>query len=65
MGDPLSVAVSVVGLITISAQIAGMAKDLFGKVKDAPKTMMQVKEEVESMQQIFCQVQVLFYGSGT
>jgi len=33
MGDPLSVAGSVAGLITISAQIVGMAKDLFGKVK--------------------------------
>ena len=36
MGDPLSIAASVAGLITISAQIVGMAKELFGKVKDAP-----------------------------
>jgi len=54
MGDPLSIAASIVSLITISAQIVGMAKDLFGKVKDEPETMMQVKEEVESMQHIFC-----------
>jgi len=65
MGDPLSIAASVAGLITISAQIVGMAKDLFGKVKDAPETMVQVREEVESMQPIFCQVQLLLIGTGS
>jgi len=65
MGDPLSIAASVAGLITISAQIVGMAKDLFGKVKDAPETMMQVREEVESMQPIFSQVQLLLNGAGS
>ena len=64
MGDPLSIAGSVAGLITISAQIVGMAKEVFGKVKDAPETMMRVREEVESMQPIFCQVQLLLNGSG-
>ena len=62
MVDPLSIAASVAGLITISAQIVGMAKDLFGKVKDAPETMMRVREEVESMQPIFSQVQLLLNG---
>ena len=64
MGDPLSIAASVAGLITISAQIVGMAKEVFGKVKDAPETMMQMREEVESMQPIFSQVQLLLNGSG-
>ncbi|KAF8455167.1 ankyrin repeat-containing domain protein [Terfezia claveryi] len=65
MGDPLSIAASVAGLITISAQIVGMANELFDKVKDAPETMMRVREEVESMQPIFCQVQLLLNGSGS
>jgi len=64
MGDPLSIAASVAGLITISAQIVGMAKEVFGKVKDAPETMMQMREEVESMQPIFSQVQLLLNSSG-
>jgi len=65
MGDPLSIAASIAGLITISAQIVRMAKELFDTVKDAPKTMMRVREEVESMQPIFCQVQLLLNGTGT
>jgi len=65
MSEPLSIAASVAGLITISAQIVGMAKDLFDKVKDAPETMMRVREEVESMQPIFCQVHLLLNGSGS
>ena len=63
MGDPLSIAASIAGLITISAQIVGIAKELFDKVKDAPETMMRVREEVESMQPIFCQVHLLLHGS--
>ena len=65
MGDPLSIAASIVGLITISAQIVGMAKDLLDKVKDAPGTMIRVREEVESMQPIFHQVQLLLIGTGS
>ena len=64
MGDPLSIAASIAGLIVISAQIVGMAKELFDKVKDAPETMMQVRQEVESMQPIFGQVRRLLNGSG-
>jgi len=65
MSDPLSIAGSVAGLITISAQIVGMAKELFDKVKDAPETVVRVREEVESMQPIFCQVQLLLNGAGS
>jgi len=65
MADPLSIAASIVGLITISAQIVGVAKEVFEKVKDAPETMMRVREEVESMQPIFCQVHLLLNGSGS
>ncbi|RPB24975.1 hypothetical protein L211DRAFT_132337 [Terfezia boudieri ATCC MYA-4762] len=65
MGDALSIAASVSGLITISAQIVGMAKELVDKVKDAPETMMRVREEVESMQPIFYQVQLLLNGDGS
>ena len=62
IGDPLSI---VAGLIAISARIAGMIKELFDKVKDVPEPMMQVREEVESMQPIFCHIQLLLNGSGS
>ena len=65
MSDPLSITASIAGLITISAQIVGIAKELFDKVKDAPQTMMRVREEVESMQPIFHQVQLLLIGTST
>ncbi|KAF8455163.1 hypothetical protein BGX38DRAFT_1169372, partial [Terfezia claveryi] len=67
MGEPLSIAASIAGLITISVQIVGMAKELFDKVKDAPETIVRVREEVEIMQPIFCQIQQLLLngiGSG-
>ena len=50
MSDPLSIAVSVAGPITISSQIVGMAKELFDRVKGVPETMVRVGEEVENMQ---------------
>ena len=59
MNDPLSISASVAGLITISAQIVGLARELFDRVKDAPETMVRVREEIESMQPMFCQVQLL------
>jgi len=65
MGDPLSIATSVAGLISISVQIIRIAKDLFDKVNDAPETMMRVKEELESMQPIFYQVHSLLSGTGS
>ena len=65
MADPLSIAASIAGLITLSAQIVGIAKELFDKVKDAPESMVRVREEVESMQPIFCQVHLLLNGSGS
>jgi len=65
MVDPLSIAGSVAGLLTISSQIVGMAKELFDKVKDAPETMMRVREEVESMQPIFFQVQLFLRGGSS
>jgi len=65
MGEPLSIAASIAGLINISAQVVGIAKELYDKVKDAPETMMRVREEVESMQPIFCQVHLLLNGSGS
>jgi len=65
MSDPLSIATSVTGLITIAAKVVRISKELFDKVKDAPETMMRVREEVESMQPIFRQMQLLLSGSGS
>jgi len=65
MADPLSIVASVAGLITISAQIVLMVKELFAKVKNAPDTILRVREEVESMQPSFHQVQLLLNGAGS
>jgi len=65
MSDPVSIAVSIAVLIASSANIIEMAKEMFDKVKDAPETVMQVREEVESMQPIFRQVQHLLTGTGS
>jgi len=64
MGDPVSIAASIAGLITISTRIVGIAKELVDKVRNAPETMMRVRQEVESMQPIFGQVYLLLNGSG-
>jgi len=61
----MSIAASIAGLITISVQVIGMTKELFDKVKDTPETVMRVREEVESMQPIFKQVQLLLNGTGS
>jgi len=63
MGDPLSIAASITGLISTSAQIVGMTKELFDKTRDVPVSMMRVREEVESMQTIFRQLQLLLNGA--
>ena len=63
--EGLSIAASVAGLITISAQILLMVKDLFAKVKNAPETILRVRAEIESMQPNFHQVQLLLNGSGS
>ena len=65
MADPLSIVASVAGLITISAQIVIMVKELFTKTKNAPETILRVREEVESMQPSFYQVQQLLNGAGS
>lgn len=58
MSDPLSVAASVTGLITISAKIALMAKKLIDSVKDAPASISRIQEEVKGMHNVCTEVQL-------
>lgn len=63
MGDPLSIIASIAGLVTISAQIARVAKSLYDSGKDAPISINKVKEEMEDMNLIFCEVQLFISGA--
>ena len=69
MSDPLSIAVSVAGLLASTSQIAEKARALwnFGKdIKDAPKSnisVLHIQEEMDEMNMIFCQVRLLLGGT--
>jgi len=64
MTDPLSIASSLVGLVTISALIASTARDLYaGGGKGAPASMCQIQEEMEQLNTIFCQMQRFILGA--
>lgn len=59
MSDPLSIAASVAGLVGITIQIAQLAKQLYDSGKDAPKSILRIKEEMDNLNIIFCQVEAL------
>ena len=62
MSDPLSIIVSVVGLVATSAKIASIAKQLYGSGKDAPASIRRISEEMDQLHLIFSQVQMLLEG---
>lgn len=59
MSDPLSVAASVVGLVTISAQIYTMVNKFVSTVKDAPSFARTVSSEVNAFYGCVCSFQAL------
>jgi len=62
MPDPLSIIASVVGLVTTSAKIASIAKQLYDSEKDAPASIRRIGEEMDQLHLIFGQVQMLLEG---
>jgi len=62
MSDPLSIIASVVGLVTTSAKIASIAKQLYDSAKDAPASIRRISEEMDQLHLIFGQVQMLLEG---
>lgn len=63
MSDPLSIAASVAGLLTITAQIATGAKALYTGVKEAPQSIAKIEQEMDDLHMIFCQVQMFLIGA--
>ena len=66
MSDPLSIVASIAGLVAISAKIVSMLKILYdcgAKAKEAPKSISRIKEEMQDMSVIFCQVQLFILGT--
>lgn len=59
MSDPLSVAASITGLIGITVKIAQVAKQLYDSAKDAPNSVLRLKDEMDNLNMIFCEVQAL------
>ncbi|KAK5116103.1 hypothetical protein LTR85_009385 [Meristemomyces frigidus] len=59
MGDPLTVAASVVALVTISAQIYTAVDSFVDKVKDAPSRAHSLRSDVNSFHGCISSFQVL------
>ncbi|KAI5803539.1 hypothetical protein DFH27DRAFT_524939 [Peziza echinospora] len=59
MADPLSIAASIAGLISLSVTIVGTLRDVSTSNVDAPISMKRVIAEVDGMKLIFCQIQLL------
>ena len=63
MSDPLSIASAIVGLLTLTVQIATTSRALYSSVKNAPASIRQIEEEMGGLHLIFCQVQLFIGGS--
>ena len=63
MADPLSVAASVVGLLTAAAQISQTLYSVTKRVKKAPKECKDAKAEVDEIRNILSQLQLFVLGA--
>lgn len=62
MADPVSLAASITGLVAVSCKVARTAKQIYDSGKDASSGIMRIKEEMDNLHLIFCQVQELVGG---
>jgi len=62
MADPLSVAASVVGLITAAAQVSQVLTDVISKARHAPDTCRHVRNEVDDIRGVLAQLQLFITG---
>jgi hypothetical protein len=63
MADPLSVAASVVGLLTAAAQISRTLYDITKRAKKAPKECKDARMEVDDIRNILSQLQLFVLGA--
>lgn len=58
MADPLSVAASIVGILTAAAQVSLLLQKLYSKSKHAPQAIQDLKAEVDNMSRLLTQLQL-------
>jgi hypothetical protein len=63
MADPLSVAASIVGLLTAAAQISQTLYTVTKRVKKAPKEVKEARTEVDNIRNILEQLQLFVLGA--
>lgn len=63
MADPLSIAASVVGLITAAAQITQILSTVISQAKNAPKSCTQIVREVNDISSVLSQLQRFINGT--
>lgn len=62
MSDPLSVAASIAGLLTLAGKITTVIVDLTSKSKAAPKDIQYVRTSIETIRAVLLQLQMLLLG---
>lgn len=63
MADPLSVAASVVGLLTAAAQVSLMLQGIIKNAKSAPAECNRIKNDVDDIQNVLGQLQAFLVGT--
>lgn len=63
MSDPLSVAASVVGLLTMAAQISKTISDVAKRARDAPRECESIRLEVEDIRNVLSQLRLFVLGT--
>ena len=63
MADPLSVAASVVGLLTAAAQISQTLYNVTKRMKRAPKEIKDARTEVDDIRNVLSQLQLFVMGA--
>jgi hypothetical protein len=60
--DPLSVAMSVIGLLQAAQKISGALSPLIAKAKNAPKEIGEIKLHVDTIRSVLSQLQLMLLG---
>ena len=62
MTDPLSVAASVVGLITVASQVSQTLTNIIKRAKNASKECQDARTEADDMRRMLQQLQLFVFG---
>jgi hypothetical protein len=63
MADPLSVAASVVGLLTAGAQITKVLTQVIDKARGAPEECRRIRNHVDDIRNVLAQLQLFVTGT--